>query len=264
MLSLFKILNKRTSPYEMWSGNYSSWAEAKSRCTGYDDNHILEKCKIALTKVKKGEAVYERDSVVFDQIQYSWGLLSGLQKAALDNFSKLNIIDFGGSLGSTYYQNKNYLLSSPLEELTWCVIEQPHFVECGLDFFQDEHLIFYYTIEDCMKKNNPNVILLSSVLQYLEDPYEWIEKIINLAIPHIIIDRTPFVESERDIITIQNVPESIYKATYPAWFFNEQSFIKQFKGYNCIATFESFCDNGIVLNSIYPAKWKGYHFIIQK
>ena len=59
-------------------------------------------------KVKNGEAVYERDSVLFDEIQYSWGLLAGLEKAALEHDGKLCVLDFGGSLGSTYYQNKQF------------------------------------------------------------------------------------------------------------------------------------------------------------
>ena len=45
--------------------------------------------------MKNGEAVYERDSVLFDEIQYSWGLLAGLQKAALENDGKLCVLDFG-------------------------------------------------------------------------------------------------------------------------------------------------------------------------
>ena len=34
------------------------------------NKNVLEKCKNALLKVKNGEAAYERDSVLFNQIQY--------------------------------------------------------------------------------------------------------------------------------------------------------------------------------------------------
>ena len=63
----------------MWSGNYANWEEADSFATGYDDHSILEKCKTALLKVKNGEAAYERDSVLFDKMQYNWALLALLQ-----------------------------------------------------------------------------------------------------------------------------------------------------------------------------------------
>jgi len=238
-----------------WFGNYATWKEAKSNCTGYDSTIILEKCKNSLLKVKNGEAVYERDSVLFDKIQYSWGLLAGLQKAALENDGNLCVLDFGGSLGSTYYQNKEFL--SSVKNVTWCIIEQAHFVDCGKQNFENEQLKFYHTIEECMEKQKPNVLLLSSVLQYLEKPEEWISKLITLKISTIIIDRTPFVNSFKNIITIQKVPSVIYEASYPCWFFNEEYLKKLFKNYMLIGDFESFCDPDIILNGNYTT-WKGY------
>lgn len=243
--SLIQRIRKHDTAQEGWSGNYSSWAKAQIKCTGYSSAIILEKCKSALLKVKNGEAVYERDSVLFDEIQYSWGLLAGLQRAALENDGKLSVLDFGGSLGSTYYQNKGFL--SSLKELEWCIVEQPNFVDCGKDLFEDDQLRFYATIEECMAKCMPNVLLLSSVLQYLEKPYEWIEKFLRLGILYILIDRTSFVESETDILTIQKVPESIYPASYPAWFFNEHKLLCCFfKDYTLIDSFEALDKYNIV------------------
>ena len=238
----------------MWSGNYSSWEEAKKNCTGYDATNILEKCKNALLKVKNGEAVYERDSVLFDKIQYSWGLLAGLQKAASEKNNTLCVLDFGGSLGSTYYQNKEFL--SSLKNIEWCIVEQPHFVDCGKQNFENEELKFYHSIEECFKKHKPNVLLLSSVLQYLKNPNEWIEKFNDLEVDYIIIDRTAFIEAENDILTIQNVPESIYKANYPAWFFNQEKIIKIFTNFTIVAEIDnSFTGNALIHNK--KAKWTG-------
>ena len=111
LISCYRKIFPKKEKIGMWSGNYTSWQEAKANCTGYDAANILEKCKNALLKVKNGEAAYERDSVLFNQIQYSWGLLAGLQKAALENNGNLCVLDFGGSLGSTYFQNKAFLSS---------------------------------------------------------------------------------------------------------------------------------------------------------
>ena len=262
LLSLIRRTRKQNVTQEVWTGDFASWNEVEIMCTGYDNIEILEKCKSALFKVKNGEAVYERDSMLFDKKQYSWGLLAGVQRAALENDGYLCVLDFGGSLGSTYYQNKEFLC--PLNELKWCIVEQPHFVDCGKKYFEDNQLKFYETIEECLGKNKPNVLLLSGVLQYLEKPYEWVEKFEGLGIKNIIIDRTSFVEGETDILTIQNVPESIYQASYPAWFFNESKFKSQFKNYSLLADFESYCDEGIVLNSKFKAKWVGYLFVQNK
>jgi putative methyltransferase (TIGR04325 family) len=259
VFSIFRFLRTKKSKskeIETWSGDYGLWNDAKAKCTGYDSASILEQCKIALLKVKKGEAIYERDSVIFDKIQYSWGLLAGLQKAALENNGKLCVLDFGGSLGSSYFQNNVFLNS--LVELQWCIIEQPHFVDCGKKYFESDQLYFFHTIEDCMVKFKPNVLLLSSVLQYLENPEDWIQKFVSLKIPYIIFDRTSVIEMNKNILTIQNVPEVIYKASYPCWFFDEKKLLKNFNGYISLASFDSVCDGATILNSKVHANWKGH------
>ncbi len=66
-----------------WSGNYASWEEASKISSGYGEQKILDKVKEAILKVKNKEAVYKRDSVIFDHVQYSWPLLSNLLKHAI-------------------------------------------------------------------------------------------------------------------------------------------------------------------------------------
>lgn len=267
LLNIYRKLNQRNisvKSMEMkvsqygWSGNYNNWEDAKKNCSGYESDIILNKVKDSLLKVKNGEAVYERDSVLFDEIQYSWSLLAGLQRASLENDGRLCVLDFGGSFGSTYFQNKGFLCSP--NDLQWCIVEQANFVNCGKRYFEDEKLMFYYTIEECMSKHKPNVLLLSGVLQYLEKPYEWVDKFVGLGIPYIIMDRTSFVEYDSSILTVQNVPNSIYQASYPAWFFNKPEFLSHFTGYSLLAIFESYCDGRIILNNKLNAEWLGFLF----
>ena len=88
-----------------FEGSYSTWQEADALCNGYDNMEILEKILSATLKVKNGEAVYERDSVIFDQIEYSWPVLTGLMCAAAQNSGCLKVLDFGCSLGSSNLEN---------------------------------------------------------------------------------------------------------------------------------------------------------------
>jgi len=223
----------------VWSGDYNSWSDALRNSTGYDNNVILEKVKQAILAVKNNENLYERDSVLFDSPQYSWPLLAGLLSKALDNNESLRILDFGGSLGSSYFQHRNFL--SNINSLKWNVVEQPHFVSCGKEYFQSNELKFYNDFDVCVENESPNVLIASSVLQYLEQPYNMIKKFIDSSIPMIIIDRTQFLlEGDRDRLTIQMVPPSIYDAVYPAWFFNKNKFIDSFTSkYSLIAEFDS-------------------------
>ena len=165
-----------------WHGNYSKWEDAQKNSTGYDSVEILNRVKSSTMKVKKGLAVYERDSFLFDKIQYSFPLLSSLMWIAALRKGKINVLDFGGSLGSSYYQNKKFL--DTLQELHWCVVEQPGFVEAGKEDFAKDKLHFFKNIKECIKAFDIDVVLLSSVLQYLEKPYDFLRELFLLKIEH--------------------------------------------------------------------------------
>ncbi len=217
-----------------WRGNYANWQQAQQKCTGYDSNIIFDKVKNAALKVKNGEAVFERDSVIFDEVQYSFPLLASLSQVALHSNSKLNVLDFGGSMGSCYYQNKD--LFKGINELKWNIVEQEHFVAEGKKSFEDEHLKFYFNIEDCLAANKVNAILLSSVIQYIEKPYELLDDLLAKKVEYLIIDRTPLFKANKDRITIQKVPKKIYEAQYPCWILNENNLVNHItkKGYELI------------------------------
>ncbi|MBC7747652.1 MAG: methyltransferase, TIGR04325 family [Methylotenera sp.] len=210
-----------------WFGDYPSWEEAKNDTSGYDSNVILEKVKNSLLKVKNGEAIFERDSFIFDEIQYSWGVLAALSLEASKNKGKLEVLDFGGSLGSGYFQNRQAL--QHLESLHWSILEQDHFVDCGKENFENEQLSFFHDYEEfSSKRPKPNVLLLSSVIQYLEEPFPILTKLLSYNISTVVIDMTTFIEGDGDMITIQKVPPHIYEASYPTRFFNKEKLINFF------------------------------------
>lgn len=208
------------------SGAYSRWNEAMAASTGYNSEIILEKTKAALLKIKNREAAYERDSVLFDKIQYSWPVLSGLLLTAAADNGKLDVLDFGGSLGSSYFQNRHFL--SSIGTVRWNIIEQPDHVAAGKAHFENDDLKFYTSIADCLMETQPNVALLSSVLQYLEHPYLVLDQIQNISCNVVIVDRTPFWNGPEDRLCVQTVPPKIYAASYPSWIFSRKRFYENF------------------------------------
>jgi putative methyltransferase (TIGR04325 family) len=201
------------------TGDYASWAEAMAQCTGYSAPVIVERTCASLLKVKRGEAVFERDSVLFDKPEYSFPVLSGLLRAAVIHGGRLSVVDVGGSLGSSYFQFRKFL--TPSTTLEWSVVEQPAHVSCGREHFEDGQLRFFETIEECLSRHRPNVLLLSGVLQCLQDPYGALSGWLAHRVPHVIIDRTAFLAGDRDRLTVETVPDWIYPATYPSWFLSE-------------------------------------------
>ena len=120
---LFQKLRKKNWEY---SGVYSSWQEAEKNAGGYDAAEILEKVFSATQKVLAGEAVFERDSVLFYQEEYNIPLLKALFQIARQK-GRLHVLDFGGALGSVFFQN-GPLLKAAIKDIEWTV--EPRRVRC--------------------------------------------------------------------------------------------------------------------------------------
>jgi putative methyltransferase (TIGR04325 family) len=235
--NLLKRSNEKKTISCEYLGDYKSWEEAVKNSTGYNSELIFLKVRNSLLKVKNGESAYERDSVLFDKIEYSYPLLAGLMWIAARNGGSLNVIDFGGSLGSTYFQNRLFLKS--IKEVHWNIIEQSRFVEIGKSDFEDESLTFFYSVDECLRKYSPNVLLFSGVMQYLKEPYDMLKRVIDLNIEFIIFDRTIFNNEPRERLTIQEV--SLFNEKIPCWFLDENKFITILKEhYDVVIQFNGF------------------------
>ncbi|MCX6701640.1 MAG: methyltransferase, TIGR04325 family [Candidatus Zambryskibacteria bacterium] len=138
-------LYKSPVPKYGYFGDYKTWEEVEKISTGYSGDEIINKVRLSALKVKNGEAVYERDSVLFSKVEISWPLLAGLLYVASQNDNSLELVDFGGALGTSYYQNKKFL--SHLKSLHWHIVEQDKFVNIGKKEFINNVLDFYYTKE---------------------------------------------------------------------------------------------------------------------
>lgn len=209
-----------------FEGPFESWEAASAKSTGYDADEILSRVLAATLKVKRGEAAFERDSVIFDDIDYVWPVTAGLMWAAARASGTLDVLDFGGALGSSYFQHARLL--SALADVRWNVVEQPHFARTGRSELQDERLRFHDSIADCLRESSPNVVLISGVLQYLVDPEPLISELREVGASVVIVDKTVVNASTRDRIYIQHVPASIYRASYPCRSLSESALIEHF------------------------------------
>ena len=238
-----------------FTGDYASWAEAQRDAIGYEADVILERTRAALLQVKRGEAVFERDSVLFARPQYPFPVVAGLLRTAVASNGCLRVLDFGGSLGTTYFQCRP--LVAVAANVEWSVVEQPAHVACGRQYFADAELRFYADVAECFVERQPDTLLLSSVLQYLPAPYQTLRQLLAHGWRHVIIDRTSFLASERDRLTVQHVPESIYPASYPAWFLSERRLTELITdaGFTLVTDFAG-TDHGAPADE--PAYFKGF------
>lgn len=221
---------------KLYKHGFKSWEEAAKISTTYDNPDVFDKTLESSRRVRDGLSIYERDSVIFDEIYYDWPFLSSLFFIALE-CGRLNVIDFGGSLGTTYRQNKKYLDAIKVKK-NWTIIEQEKFVDIGRQEFTNEELKFSYSLNE-VREEDIDVVILSCTLCYLENPYQVLEKIFLKRPKFIVITRNPTIEFWTDTISLQLVPSTIYKASYPLWHFSYDKFIEFFKkNYDLISEWE--------------------------
>ncbi|WP_288907981.1 methyltransferase, TIGR04325 family [uncultured Desulfovibrio sp.] len=210
--------HEKATPRLCWEGDYPDWQSAVDASTGYDQEAIFVKVRDAARAVRDGKALWERDSVLFYHKEHNLPLLSALMSVAAWNRGRLRVLDFGGAFGSVYWQHKPLL--HKLDALSWNVVEQPHVVACGQKEFSTDALQFWPDMESCAAANQIDVVLFSSVLQYLEFPYERLQQALTLQPYAIIIDRTPFA-SKGERLTVQHVSQEIYPASYACRWLNK-------------------------------------------
>jgi putative methyltransferase (TIGR04325 family) len=252
LLDLFHYLNRKNKIY--FFGTYIDWETAKNQSAGYDCSNILKRIIDSTELVISGKAAYEQDGQVFYKNSYSYELISVLLRAATENKNRLSVLDFGGALGSIYYKNCNFLKG--IDHLKWHVVEQKHIIEIGNTNFANNIISFYNSIEDVLKHTHLNVIIFSSSLQFLPEPYVILKKAISSKADYIIIDRNPFVLKGDTKLSIQIVPEDIIKSSYPIWLFSETQFKSFFLGeYMEVQTFDAL--DGIIGYGQLKARFKG-------
>jgi putative methyltransferase (TIGR04325 family) len=199
---------------------YKSFKNAQKNCgDGFDSKLIINKIYKA-AKLVPNKKNYERDGVNFEEIQYSWPLLSSILLAVNNN--KLNVLDFGGSFGTTFYQNRKFLKF--IKKIKWDIIEQKKIVEIAK---KNNFINFYENLNDI--KTKPDIALFCCSLCYLEDPYAILKKIISIKPNFIAIDRTPFTNGIKDLFAIQIVNKKIYDAKLPITVFSLDKFLNFFK-----------------------------------
>lgn len=217
-----------------FEGVFDSWKAAREASSGYDQSEIAQRIYEAECKVSSGEVADERDGVLFQAVQFSLPVMAALARAAFAREGPLRVLDFGGAFGGTYRQ---YCAFGLPRDVTWNVVEQPEFVALGRSF-ESPQLRFFNSVEDVLQGGVPDVVLFSSVIQYLEDPFDVLRKVIAAGAPHVVIDRTPCADIDAHLLTVQKVPREIYEASYPCWIFSRSRLVSSMEEhYRVVAAF---------------------------
>jgi putative methyltransferase (TIGR04325 family) len=229
---------RRMVNWQWFRGHYATWEEARRAAGGYAQPVILEKVIAAALTVRAGQAAFERDSVLFKEPECDHRVMAGLLYVAQANGGRLRVLDFGGSLGSIYFQLRPFF--PPLAELRWDIVEQAHFVEAGRRHFQGDMPSFFESMDAAEHARSHDVVLVSTVLQYLPEPHVFAAELAARGLPFLLFNNLPLHGPAPDWLSVQHVPPKIYTASYPVWFLNRGRFLAHFASrYKVVWEYES-------------------------
>jgi putative methyltransferase (TIGR04325 family) len=221
---IIRIIRHVTGYGSCFRGEFKTWEEAASLTQGYDADQILEKVLANTIKVRDGKAAFERDGVLFYERDDRFPMLAAVMRCATENGGNLRVLDFGGGLGSAYFEHLHWFKALP--SVKWCVVEQKNFVDAGNKNLADGKLSFEYSIDEAFAKEKYDIVIFSGVLQYVKDFSLFVKQVTEHKPQFILIDRTPTIEGKNDIICAQkNGACGLPKSSYPARLFCKKTLV---------------------------------------
>jgi len=208
---------------------YNSYDEAQAVCeSGYEEddlaNVVYEKTRIYReTLTKQSPFVAEISSL---------RTLIGLSLANHGN--ELNVIDFGGACGAHYFITK--VVFGERLKLRWHVVETPKMASKAAAL-ENGQLKFFDDLQKARSSfDRVDLVFSSGALQYVPQPYNFLEQLIECGADNIFITRVGLSTSSRELVVVQKsnlssngpgpmpkgVPDRI--AQYPVTFARKDKF----------------------------------------
>jgi len=228
MIKVLQKLFKRSQNQKWIIPRSQNWSKVKNSCIGYDSSVIANSIK-------------SDNGTDLQKTLLPYAIIANIMKIAQEKSGKISVLDFGGSTGGTYFFCREFL---PDVKMDWTVIEQESIVRVIKEKKISQEIKFSSEIP---KNKKYDVIIISSVLQYLENYTDILRQLLDLDADCIIFDRTLVFassKSKKDILTIQQNPTAHQKKiTYPCWILNKNNLYLQIpKKYVLINEFFSAAD----------------------
>ena len=216
---IFRLFNKI-----YFSSQKKNWKIALESSSSYQSQLIFDKVINCYEEIKnKNCEFYERDGLILDTKPNESDLIEFLKINLSKKKDTLEVLDFGGSLGSRFFSNYNFIKDNTIH---WNIIEQEQFVNYGKKNLEKKNLSFFYDLSDCIKKKKIDCIIFSGSLQYFENYFDLLNKINETSIKYIFIDYLPLSNYKQNKIFVQNIPKKIVYSSYPIHILSKKIFTK--------------------------------------
>jgi len=217
-LALRTLGNRLSGNLLRFTGDYSGWEEA-ARHGRYDAASILQSAAAAADAADR-RGLTERDGSLVVDGGPPGALVSALLLAARAGKEPLRVLDFGGALGTHWRATR--LWQAALPPLHWQIVEQPGYVAEGRRRYTDQPR-FHAGLDEALQAGPPDLLIASSVIQYLPEPWTHLDALMACKAPVLLIDRTPLTTLPTDRLTLQTTPRVWGAHRYPMWLLPESA-----------------------------------------
>ena len=189
-----------------------TWADAVRTAYGYQDPGVITSALSAHGEVHDHKLATHVDARTLQ-------IAAALSKLCTNWSSDLTvrILDIGGADG------RHERLIRPLLHglnFEWTVLETAGMVENLGRLPADTNRLTWIT-DISQYVGSADVVLMSSVLQYVEKPYELLEEASKRG-RFLLINRLPLIDSDDDVPTVQHLRMYGHRGSYPAWFLSRR------------------------------------------
>lgn len=177
---------------------FQSYAEAMSVCSqdGYENEAIIE-VVVRKTIVYRDLLLSGNASCVLEP-NGSFGLCSLM--SALDR-GTIRVLDFGGAAGAHYFLARRFLPSSI--RLQWTVVETNAMAARARSALSGDELGFSDDLESAAAKlNQVDILYASGVLQCVNDPCQFLGRLLAISPRFLLLGRLGLTRGMRDLVTV--------------------------------------------------------------
>jgi putative methyltransferase (TIGR04325 family) len=215
MIKKFKVLLRGVLAPVIGFSLAKDWNSAKLKTAGYEGNATLESLTSRIESLKNPQGQPHDERLV--------EITKAFRDSALQIgvTTPIRVLDIGGSFGEHFFHLQTLL---PEYSFDWTVLETEGHCSIIPEFLTSiEGLRF--TSEPPASNQHFDIALLSSVIQYVDVPYDLLTMALQIS-ESVIVNRLPLSPYSEDKVAIQRPGLLGSKGSYPVHIFSETVFTK--------------------------------------
>lgn len=177
---------------------YPSYSQALRECSS-DAYQDIELCNMIADKTRVQKELLQQQPYSL-RANNAFFLAAIHQHLNLHSTRTVSVLDFGGACGDHYFELRRLIPRDV--SLKWIVVETERMVTAALDRnLGNDELAFTSSISEI--ETGIDVVHSSSALQYVPNPYEFLDLLAGFKAQWMFFNRMMFNEDDREFITIQ-------------------------------------------------------------